>query len=77
MKLKLSTQIFLGILLGLIAGVLLGEHTSYVRPIGTIFLRLLKMIIVPLILASVVTGVAGVGDVRNLGRIGEKPLRTI
>jgi len=74
MKLKLSTQIFLGILMGIIAGMLLGEHTSYVRPIGTIFLRLLKMIIVPLILASVVAGVAGVGDVRNLGRIGGKTL---
>ncbi|MCK5118552.1 MAG: dicarboxylate/amino acid:cation symporter [Candidatus Latescibacteria bacterium] len=74
LKLKLSTQIFLGILLGLLAGVLLGEHTSYVRPVGTIFLRLLKMIIVPLILASVVTGVAGIGDVRNLGRIGGKTI---
>ncbi|MFH1009012.1 MAG: dicarboxylate/amino acid:cation symporter, partial [Candidatus Latescibacterota bacterium] len=74
MKLKLSTQIFLGILFGLLAGVILGEHTSYIRPIGTVFLRLLKMIIVPLILASVVTGVAGIGDVRNLGRIGGKTI---
>ncbi|RKY72652.1 MAG: dicarboxylate/amino acid:cation symporter [Candidatus Latescibacterota bacterium] len=74
MKVKLSTQIFLGILTGLLAGVLLGEHTSFVRPVGTIFLRLLKMIIVPLILASVVTGVAGIGDVRNLGRIGGKTI---
>jgi DAACS family dicarboxylate/amino acid:cation (Na+ or H+) symporter len=42
------------------------------EPIGTLFLRLLLMIVVPLVFSSLVVGVAGIGDVRKLGRIGLK-----
>lgn len=74
MKFNLSTQIFVGILLGLIAGLILGHNASYIKPLGALFIRLLKMIIVPLIFASVVMGVASIGDIRYLGRIGGKTL---
>src|SRR3712207_6639062 len=42
------------------------------EPIGTLFLRLLLMIVVPLVFSSLVVGVAGIGDVRKLGRVGLK-----
>jgi Na+/H+-dicarboxylate symporter len=44
------------------------------EPMGTVFLTLLKMVIVPLVLSSIITGVAGIGDTKKLGRIGVKTL---
>jgi Na+/H+-dicarboxylate symporter len=69
---KLHTQIFLAMGLGVAAGAILGEHVQYVRFLGDIFILLLKMIITPLILASIVTGVASIGDVSRLGKLGAK-----
>jgi len=70
----------LGVGLGLVANVALGgEHravawaVAYIaEPVGTLFLRLLLLIVVPLVFSSLVVGVAGVGDVRKLGRLGLK-----
>lgn len=59
-----------GILAGGISGYLWGEAMSSVAWIGDFFLTALKMMIVPLVAASVITGVAGLGDVRRLGRLG-------
>ena len=47
---------------------------SWIRPVGTLFLRLIKMVIVPLVFASLLVGVASLGDVRKLGRLGGKTL---
>ena len=47
---------------------------TWLRPIGTAFMRLIKMVIVPLVFASLVVGVASLGDVRKLGRLGAKTL---
>jgi len=52
----------------------LGPTASVVKPLGDLFLRLIRMIIVPLVFSSLVVGVAGVGDVRKLGRIGGKTI---
>ena len=69
---KLHTQIFLAMGLGVVAGAVLGERVQSISFLGEIFILLLKMIIAPLILASIVTGVAGVGDVSRLGKLGVK-----
>ncbi len=69
---KLHTQIFLAMGLGVAAGAILGERAQYVDFLGEIFILLLKMIIAPLILASIVTGVANIGDVSRLGKLGGK-----
>src|SRR5215218_10355884 len=45
---------------------------NFTEPVGTLFLRLLLMIVVPLVFSSLVVGVAGIGDVRKLGRVGLK-----
>ena len=70
MKVKVHSQILIAIVLGVAVGLLLGEKTSHIKVVGDIFIRLLKMIIIPLILASMVAGIVSLGDVRKLGRIG-------
>ena len=80
----LHTRILLGLAVGVIAGIsvnkaLGGDHPTVVwivdnitQPVGQLFLRLLLMIVVPLVFSSLVVGVAGIGDVRKLGRVGLK-----
>lgn len=63
--------------IGFIAGILFGrmaspEVVSYVQPLGSIFMALLNMLIVPLVLSSLIVGVASLGDLKALGRIGVK-----
>lgn len=72
MKLKIHTQIVIAIVLGVLAGLLLGERAVHIKIVGDLFIRLLKMIIVPLIMASMVSGVVSIGNARGLGRIGLK-----
>ncbi len=72
MRLKVHTQILIAIILGVVAGLTLGEKTSHLKVLGDIFIRLLKMIIIPLILASMVAGIVSLGDIRRLGKIGLK-----
>lgn len=47
---------------------------AFVKPVGTLFMRLIKMVIVPLVFASLLVGVAGLGDIRKLGRMGGRTL---
>lgn len=73
-------QIILGLLLGLAFGVVAavngwgGFVTDWVRPFGTIFITGLKLIAVPLVLTSLITGVASLSDLRKLSRIGGKTI---
>jgi DAACS family dicarboxylate/amino acid:cation (Na+ or H+) symporter len=83
-KMPLHTRILIGLGVGLVAGIaanwsLGGAHPrvtwligNITAPIGTLFLRLLLMIVIPLVFSSLIVGVAGVGDIRKLGRIGLK-----
>ena len=80
----LHTRILIGLAVGVIAGVSVnkafgGDHPrvvwivdNFTQPIGQLFLRLLLMIVVPLVFSSLVVGVAGIGDIRKLGRVGLK-----
>lgn len=77
---QLHWQIIMGMILGLLYG-LLSSHfgwidftESWVKPWGTIFINLLKMIAMPMILASLVTGVASLSDLTKLSRIGFKTI---
>ena len=71
---KLHVKILIGFVAGIVAGAVLGPTASVVKPLGDLFLRLIRMIIVPLVFSSLVVGVAGVGDVRKLSRIGGKTI---
>lgn len=72
LKIKLHWQILIGLFLGILYGLFFTDYVSYVTWIGDLFLRALKMIIVPLILTSITSGVANIGDAKNLGRLGIK-----
>jgi proton glutamate symport protein len=69
-KLTLTRQILLGLVLGIAVGWLAGpEHAPVFRPFSQIFLRLVKMLIAPLIFATLVAGIAGGGHVKVVGRM--------
>lgn len=80
----LHTKILIGLVVGVVAGLIVnwtmgGEDArvtwiveNFSRPVGQLFLNLLLMIVVPLVFASLIVGVAGIGDIRKLGRIGAK-----
>ena len=72
LKIKLHWQILIGLILGIIYGLLFSETVEYISWIGTIFINALKMIIVPLILTSIITGVANIGSGNNFGRLFSK-----
>ena len=77
---QLHWQIILGLILGLIYGVIAaangwgGFTADWIAPFGTIFLNALKLIAVPLVLASLILGVASLSDLRKLSRIGGKTI---
>lgn len=67
---KLYHKILIGLVLGIIAGLILGEKAEYLKPIGDIFIRCLRLIVVPLILSTLITGVVSTGNIKNLGKTG-------
>lgn len=71
-RLALHWQILIALVLAVIVGVLLGEKSRVFEPLGTIFLNALRMIVVPLIVCSIITGVANIGGTENFGRMGLK-----
>ena len=66
MKLKVHTQILIAIVLAVVAGIVLGERVAHIKIVGDIFIRLLKAIIIPLILASMVEKEAAAAEERGL-----------
>ncbi len=73
-RIKLHNQILIGLILGLICGLIFGKNIVWVKPLGTAFIRLITMVVVPLVFASLLVGTASLGDVKKLGRIGGKTL---
>jgi len=79
-KLALHWQIIIGLVLGLVYGMVAAQSgwgsftTDWIAPFGTIFINLLKLIAMPLVLASLITGVASLSDLKKLSRIGGKTI---
>lgn len=83
---KLATRILVGLVLGIVVGLIfnlaVGAETGLVKnlltylisPVGDAFIRAIRMIVVPLVLASIVVGTASLGDIRKVGRIGGKTI---
>jgi Na+/H+-dicarboxylate symporter len=79
---RLERKILLGFGAGVVVGLLarapgMASFTvvaSYLEPVGTVFIRLITMVVVPLVVASVFVGVASLGDIRSLGRVGARTL---
>ncbi len=71
---KLTLLIFISLILGIIFGCVAPDLAVKMQPFATIFLRMVKMIIAPLLFATLVVGIAGHGDVKSLGKIGLKTI---
>ena len=76
---NLSIQIFLSLVLSVVVGLMLGEGAAapvkmWIAPIGTMFINLIKMMIVPVVFCSLIVGMTSMGDMKKLGRIGVKTL---
>ena len=76
-KFTLAYQILVGLILGIIVGAVFFGNPSvekYLQPIGTMFINMIKMIVVPIIVSTLILGVAGTGDIKQLGKLGGKTL---
>lgn len=71
-KMSLAMQIFIALVLAIAAGLLLQKHAqfaeTYIKPFGTIFLNLLKFIVVPIVLFSIMCGIISMRDIKKVGR---------
>jgi Na+/H+-dicarboxylate symporter len=80
LKLQLYTKVLIGLLAGVLFGLLAGQWgfsdfvSSYIKPIGSAFIKLISMVVIPLVFASLLVGTSGLNDIRKLGRIGIKTM---
>ncbi|MGF6951772.1 proton glutamate symport protein [Neobacillus sp. B4I6] len=76
-KFGLGYQILVGLILGIIVGAIFYGNpavATYLQPIGDIFIRMIKMIVVPIVISTLILGVAGTGDMKKLGKLGGKTI---
>lgn len=81
-KITLAWKIFLALNLGILLGIALHDQmelkdwivTTFLTPFGEVFIRMIKMIVVPIVMATLIVGIAGIGDARKLGSIGLKTI---
>lgn len=73
-KPSLTAQIFIGLALGVAVGAFFPDFAVQLKPLGGLFLRMIKMLIAPLIFATLVVGIAGAGDHKRIGRMGVKTI---
>lgn len=70
----ISTQIFIALMLGILFGYIFPNYGVALKPVGDMFIRMIKMIVVPLVFSSLIMGIAGTGDFKKLGRLGAKSI---
>lgn len=81
-KIGLAWQILIALVLGILVGAILHNQiesrewlvSNVLSPAGDIFIRLIKMVVVPIVISTLIVGIAGVGDAKKLGRIGLKTI---
>jgi Na+/H+-dicarboxylate symporter len=73
-KFGMLAQIFIGFILAIILGAMFGAKMEIVQPLGDLFLRLIKFIVVPLVLASLITGITSLNNVKKLLSVGGKTI---
>jgi len=71
-SLKLWQKIIIALILGVVVGAILGPNAELIKPIGSLFINLIKMLIVPLVFSSLVVGICSMDDIQKMGRIGLK-----
>ena len=73
-RISLPTQMAIGMALGIVAGMVAPDMGSTFKPLGQLFINLIRMVVVPLVLCTIVAGSASVGDINKLGRVATKTL---
>ena len=75
-KMSLPMQMVLGLVLGVIVGSLASAEITgtYLRPFGQLFITLIRMVVVPLVLSTIIAGAAGIHDLSKLGRVASKTI---
>jgi len=73
-KIALHWKILIALILGVVLGMWLPEYVKYISWMGDLFMRALKMVIIPLILTSIVSGIVNIGSLKKLGKIGLKTI---
>ena len=73
-RISLPTQMAIGMALGIVAGMIAPDMGSTFKPLGQLFINLIRMVVVPLVLCTIVAGSASVGDINKLGRVASKTL---
>lgn len=75
-RMSLAMQIFIALILAIVVGLLMQSHAefaeNYIKPFGTIFLNLVKFIVVPIVLFSIMCGIISMQDIKKVGAIGLK-----
>ena len=73
-NLALWKKILIGMILGIIVGTIMGPQAEVLKPIGTLFINAIKMLIVPLVFCSLIVGVTAMKDGAKMGRMGVKAI---
>ena len=73
-KIELHWQILMALILGVVLGVWLPEYVKHISWMGDLFMRALRMVIIPLILTSIISGIVNIGSLKKLGKIGLKTI---
>ncbi|MDO5532687.1 dicarboxylate/amino acid:cation symporter [Sutterella sp.] len=75
-KISLAWQMMIGLAVGVVVGAFVDSQfaTTYLQPLGTLFIRLIRMVVVPLVVATIIAGSAGISDTAKLGRVALKVL---
>lgn len=75
-KLSLAWQMMIGLAVGVVVGAMVDSQfaQTYLQPLGSLFIRLIRMVVVPLVLATIIAGAAGISDTSKLGRVAVKVL---
>jgi Na+/H+-dicarboxylate symporter len=69
-KMNLGTWILIAMFAGIAGGVILGENAEVLRPVGELFIKLIKMLVVPLVAFSIILGASSLGNAKNAGKAG-------
>lgn len=67
---NIGVQVVIAMIIGAIVGFIMGEDASIFAPLGTIFIHLIKMLVIPLVLVSIISGAASLGDSPSAGKMG-------
>lgn len=67
---NIGVQVVIAMIIGAAVGFIMGEQASMFAPLGTLFIHLIKMLVIPLVLVSIISGAASLGDSPSAGKIG-------